>query len=143
MKYSIILSLLLAVVLSACQTRGDFLTEGEYLYLESEDAVMPIWVTGNMESGIFIITNHGGPGNTSGHEFHRHIHVFQELEKKYALVYWDQRMSGFAKGDPTRETLNIQQHVDDLDKLVTLVQTRYNPQSLFMYGHSWEGRIDT
>ena len=135
--------LLLAVItlwLLGCN-KSEWYSDGEYLYLKNKEAVMPIWVTGNINSGIFIITNHGGPGFASGLEFHKSVHGFQELEKDYALVYWDQRMSGSAKGDPKFEDISVEVHVEDLEKLVTLIQTRYAPQSMFLYGHSWGGGL--
>jgi hypothetical protein len=35
-----------------------------YFWVERNQAVMPVWVWGNIESGVFIIFNHGGPGSS-------------------------------------------------------------------------------
>ncbi|MEL6254121.1 MAG: alpha/beta hydrolase [Bacteroidota bacterium] len=134
------LFIILTAMIIGCG-QNDWYREGETFYLENHGAVMPVWVTGNLSSGIFIIANHGGPGFSSGLEFHRPTYGFKELEKKYALVYWDQRMSGSAKGDPKFEDMSVDIHVEDLEKLVTLIQSRYNPGSLFLYGHSWGGGL--
>ncbi len=99
---------------------------------------MPVWVKGNTNSGTFIIVTHGGPGATTGHDFTISV-GFQELEKDYAFVYWDQRMSGLSQGDPASSTLTIEQHIEDQEKLVELIRHKYNPQSLFLMGHSWGG----
>ncbi|WP_281616245.1 alpha/beta hydrolase [Flammeovirga sp. SubArs3] len=115
--------------------------DGEFFYLENKGAFMPVWVVGNVDSGIFIITNHGGPGYDSGMNFHTATESFQQLEKEYALVYWDQRMAGSSKGNPSLEDLTIEQHVEDLEKLVTLIEHKYAPKSMFMYGHSWGGGL--
>ncbi len=131
---------LVFALLTSCKKTENWNTDGETFFLKSEEAVMPVWVTGNVESGIFIITNHGGPGLTSGYDFHK-TRSFRDLEEQYALVYWDQRMAGMAKGDPNTGDLTILQHVLDLEKLVTIIQDRYNPQSLFMLGHSWGGGL--
>lgn len=138
----LILLLLLTVAFQGCKKTEGWNSEGDYFYLENEGATMPVWVTGNTESGVFIITNHGGPGGgTTGHDFHKSVYGFQALERDYALVYWDQRMTGMSTGDVKREELNIDQHVEDLDQLVSLIVDRYSPSSLFMFGHSWGGGL--
>ena len=35
----------------------------DYFWVERKNAIMPVWVRGNIESGVFIIFNHGGPGS--------------------------------------------------------------------------------
>lgn len=99
---------------------------------------MPVWVKGNIESGIFIIVTHGGPGSTTGHDF-TISKGFQDLEMDYAFVYWDQRLSGLSQGDPSLSTLTIEQHVEDQGMIVDFIINKYNPESLFMMGHSWGG----
>ena len=139
MKQSIII-LTFGLILFSCEKSEFWYSEGETFFLKSEGAVMPVWVTGNTSSGIFVIVNHGGPGLTSGYGFHTTT-AFKRLEEQYAMVYWDQRMSGMSKGDPITGDLTIAQHVEDLDKLITIIQDRYTPQSLFMFGHSWGGGL--
>ena len=133
--------LLSIVLLFIGCSKSDWHTEGEKFYLENQGAVMPVWVTGNINSGVFVIANHGGPGFGSGYEFHKSVHGFQELEKDYAFVYWDQRMSGSSKGDPEFDDMSVEIHVEDLEKLVALIQQRYQPNSLFIFGHSWGGGL--
>ena len=36
----------------------------DYFWVERNNAVMPVWVRGNIDSGVFIIHNHGGPGSS-------------------------------------------------------------------------------
>lgn len=128
---------LFAILLVACE-KSEWMTDGDYFFLENKEAVMPVWVKGNRNSDVFIITVHGGPGGTSGHEFPI-SKGFKLLEEKYNIVYWDQRMSGMAQGDPDPSTLTIDQHIEDLEKLVELIRYKYNPSSLFLLGHSWGG----
>jgi len=33
-------------------------------WVTRNNANMPVWVRGNIESGVFIIFNHGGPGSS-------------------------------------------------------------------------------
>lgn len=39
------------------------------------------------------------------------------------------------------ETTTIMQHVIDLDRVVTLIEDKYAPNSLFLFGHSWGGGL--
>ena len=141
MKTRIIAILALAAIASlfhSCQ-KSEWLADGDYFFFTNDGATMPVWVKGNIESGVFILTTHGGPGGgTSGHEFPI-SQGFKLLEEKYACIYWDQRMSGMSQGDAKPEDLTIDQHVEDLDQLVKLIEHKYNPQSLFLLGHSWGG----
>lgn len=132
------LFLLLAAGFLACE-KSEFLSEGQYFFVRHKGAVMPVWVKGNVESGIFLLTVHGGPG-ASGHEF-AVTRSFKELEKDYAVVYWDQRFSGLSQGDPKNATLSIDQFVEDVDVVVDFVRKQYNHPKLFMLGHSWGGGL--
>ncbi len=99
---------------------------------------MPVWVKGNVESGIFILTCHGGPGGTSGWEFPI-SKGFKTLEEKYAFVYWDQRISGSSQGEASVDDLTIDLHIEDLEKLALLIKDNYDPEAYFLLGHSWGG----
>jgi pimeloyl-ACP methyl ester carboxylesterase len=140
MKTKLIISILLITFLfSACE-KSEWLADGDYFFLEHKDAVMPVWVNGNIASGIFIVTNHGGPMRNTGHDFHL-SKGFKQLEEDYALVYWDQRMSGLAQGDPKISDLTVEQHYEDLEKLTELIIQLYKPESMFLLGHSWGGTL--
>ena len=135
---AILLGTGLILFLTGCE-KAEWLTAGDYFFLENKGATMPVWVKGNSNSDVYIITVHGGPGGgTSGHEFPISA-GFKLLEEDYNLVYWDQRMSGMSQGNPDKSDLTIEQHIEDLDKLVHLIIHKYNPQSLFLLGHSWGG----
>lgn len=92
------LALLIVISFISCEESEDWYGEGETMFLKTEGAVLPIWVTGNTASGIFIIANHGGPGTTSAYDFYTTT-SFKRLQEDYAIVYYDQRMS-HSKGDP-------------------------------------------
>ena len=127
----------LMIILTACDS--EFLNEGGYYFLKNKGAVMPLWVTGNLESEVMIVTIHGGPGE-SGHEFPLSP-GFKLLEKKYGLAYWDQRFSGLSKGDPNPNTLTIDHFVEDVQKMVNLIDHLYPGRKLFLLGHSWGGGL--
>lgn len=137
MKKLIWLSLI-ASFLFACE-KSEYLSEGNYYFIRHKGAAMPVWVKGNIASGVFLITVHGGPGS-SGHEF-AVTKSFADLEKDYAVVYWDQRFSGLSQGDPKKSSLSIDQFVEDVDVVVDFVQQQFNNPKLFMLGHSWGGGL--
>ncbi|MCB0643255.1 MAG: alpha/beta hydrolase [Phaeodactylibacter sp.] len=127
------------VVLSLGCSKSEFLSEGYYFHLENKGAKMPIWVKGNLESDVFLITVHGGPGD-SGHEFPL-SRGFELLEEDYAIVYWDQRLSGLSQGDPDKYDLTPELFIEDTEKVVELIRHKFNPKSMFMLGHSWGGQL--
>jgi len=127
----------IAIVLMSCD-KQEWIKSGDYFFLDHKGAKMPVWVNGNIESGVFIVTNHGGPMGTSGHDFRTSL-PFLELEKDYAVVYWDQRMSGMSQGDIDPSTLSVEQIIEDLNQLTTVLNERYEPTSMFLLGHSWGG----
>ena len=100
---------------------------------------MPVWVKGNFDSEVIIVTVHGGPGD-SGME--QHIATgFKMLEEDYLMVYWDQRYSGMTQGHADKETQTPDQFIEDTEKVVQLVQSKYPGRKLYMLGHSWGGQL--
>jgi pimeloyl-ACP methyl ester carboxylesterase len=128
----------LLLVLTGCENQS-YLSGGDYFFLKNKGAVMPVWVRGNQESGVMLITVHGGPGGT-GHAFVL-SEAFRELEKDYAVLYWDQRFSGLSGGDPDKSTLTIDQFIEDLSQIVQLAHYKYPDKKLFILGHSWGGGL--
>ena len=120
--------LILSLFMFGCE-KSEWLNEGDYFFLENKGAVMPIWVKDNRNSDIYILTVHGGPGSASGHEFPI-SQGFKNLEEKYNLIYWDQRMSGLSQGDPDPSTLTIDQHIEDLDRDFRSRQSRFRASRL-------------
>lgn len=130
------LCLPLALVATSCGLGYD---EGEYLWIRREGADMPVMVRGNLDSGVFVIFNHGGPGSSA--IFQASERFFAELERDYAVVLWDQRASGLAQGDARAESFTLDNFVADADLLVDVLEARYAPESIFMVGHSWGGTL--
>ena len=114
------LSILL--LLNSC-SKSEYLDEGDYFHLDNKGAKMPIWVTGNMESDVLLVTIAGGPGD-SGMAFHVN-QGFKLLEEDIAIAYWDQRFCGMAQGTPGRETLDPDQFVEDTEQVVALLSHKY------------------
>jgi pimeloyl-ACP methyl ester carboxylesterase len=114
---------------------------GDYFYLENDDAIMPVWVRGNKSSGVFIVFLHGGPGNTSMTYAISQAH--KELQGDYALVYYDQRGSGMSQGNSKPESYTINQFTRDLDKIIAVINYKYNNPKIFLLGKSWGGAVGT
>ncbi len=126
----------LAALLAAC---GPYMTDGDYYWVNRAGADMPVWVRGNIDSGVFLVTVHGGPGhNGQGTML---SDGFSELERDYAVVYWDQRMSGASQGNPSMDTITVDHFVADTDAVLSLIEQVYEPESLFVLGHSWGGDL--
>jgi len=115
------------------------MTEGDYYYVHRNGADMPVWVRGNVDSGVFIVTLHGGPGH-SGHEFVT-SQGFPMLEEDYAFVYWDQRASGMSQGNPSPETFTVEEFVADTDAVISVTREIYGYEEFFLLGHSWGGDL--
>ncbi len=125
--------------LISCQE--DMFREGDFFFLISKEAKMPVIVRGNRSSGVFIIFVHGGPGGTALQKVG--LPAFNELEKSYATVFWDQRASGSSQGNSSDDLLTLPQFVEDLDKLVDLIRYKYTNPTIFLMGHSWGGCLGT
>ncbi len=131
-------SVAMALGLAGC---GDYLEEGDYYHVSRAGADMPVWVRGNLDSGVFIVTLHGGPGD-SGHDFTL-SRGFARLEEDYAVIYWDQRASGLSKGNPSPDTFTIEDFVADTDGVVAAMQSVYGFEDFYLLGHSWGGALGT
>ena len=113
-----------------------------HFFLENDGARMMVRVEGNTQSKTFLVILHGGPGGETA-VYNVLATAFSDpLERDYALVYWDQRGSGNSSGHYDEEVLHVDQYVEDLDKLLTLLQHRYGEDiGLFLMGHSWGGAL--
>ena len=140
-RFTIFLTLVVLLILSAC-SKDEFQKDGDFFYLESVDARMPIWVKGNVESKKFIIFLHGGPEGGSS-QYYTIFPSHKEIEKHFAIVYWDQRMCGMSQGNPSMEDATLDQFTKDLDKVVSLINKKYDNPDLYLMGHSWGGALGT
>ncbi len=68
MKSYYIIFVMAALIMGACE-KTEFQTAGDFVHLSNKGTSMPIWVKGNFQSDVIIITVHGGPGD-SGMEQH-------------------------------------------------------------------------
>lgn len=138
MKAITIWILAAVLMLSACEP-SEFQSAGDFFHLSHKGAKLPVWVKGNFNSDVMIITVHGGPGD-SGMEHHIAL-GFKYLEEDYLMVYWDQRYSGMTQGRYDSDAHTPDQFIEDTEKIVQLLQARYPGKKLFMLGHSWGGQL--
>ncbi len=144
MKYLVPI-LFLVLFSQGCSNEELFIEDARRdLWLIHEGAKLPIVVEGNTQSKVFVILLHGGPGGTA-QDYNAGAKPFTDvLESDYAMVYYDQRNAGLAVGEWNEEKLTIEQHVEDLDKVIDLLLQEYdNDIQLFLAGHSWGGYLGT
>ena len=132
----------LIFVLTSCQKEK--ITIGtnvsETFYLDNNGASMRLLVEGNTSSHIFLLFVHGGPGSSS--YFYNTDYISQNIENKYAVVYWDQRNAGGSQGNSNGDHLNLPQMTEDLKKVIQLIKHRYGQDSgIFLLGHSFGGLL--
>lgn len=137
MKLPLLVLYSLCAVLCSC---SGYQTDGDFMYLRSAGADLPILVRGNTDSGVLIVWLSSGPGDP--------VSVMRgeatdALEQRYGMVYWDQRGCGSAQGNPAPETFTMDQFVEDTAKVIALVRARYRPERIFLLGHSWGGTLAT
>ncbi|MFT5821143.1 MAG: pimeloyl-ACP methyl ester carboxylesterase [Crocinitomix sp.] len=137
------LFVLVVLILGSCQKEPAVSTQmEESFYVRNGQVDIPAFVYGNGASKVFILVVHGGPGG-NGLEYRGGTYS-EQLEKKYAMVYTDQRHQGNSHGHLTDSEITVDAMVEDLHLTVTTLKERYgNDISIFMMGHSWGGTLGT
>lgn len=116
-------------------------TEGDLFYLNLGDAVLPVWIKGNTNSGKYLFVLHGGPGSTAMQ--YGELPCFKAIESNMAVVYFDQRLSGNSQGTADFSTFNFEQLCLDIDAVIDAVQLKAGNGKVFLLGHSWGGCLGT
>lgn len=130
----------LIFLISACKRETLDLNIKDHFFLVNDGAVMPVFVNGNTKSKVFLIYLHGGPGSTSLEVYQNESSPLTKLQSDYAIVNWEQRCSGSSQGNCSN--LTISQYVEDLEKVITLLKSRYASDiTIFLLGHSWGGSL--
>jgi pimeloyl-ACP methyl ester carboxylesterase len=112
----------------------------EVFYVENAGASMRVQVQGNTASRSFILVIHGGPG--AGAFFYNTKYITDNIENRFAMVYWDQRNAGASQGAANGTNLHLGQMVDDLKKVIEVLKYRYGKEiKVFLLGHSFGGLI--
>lgn len=140
-KYSRIplLIIVLSVVFS-CSKDENISDLNETIFVRHKDADMPAYIHGNGSEKTFLIILHGGPGGFG--LSYRNSTIKSDIEKEFAVVYFDQRGSGMAQGNYSEDGININIMADDVLALAKVIKHKYgNDSKLFLMGHSWGGAL--
>lgn len=128
------LGLLLACTFS-CQRKSDF------FFVGNEGAIMPVKVSGKVTSGTFLILLPGGPAG-DGLVYQKVFPMFkQQLEKQYAMVYYDQRGAGNCQGSYATNTLHLAQLSEDLSSVIASIRQMYPSPRIFLLAYSYGGAL--
>jgi pimeloyl-ACP methyl ester carboxylesterase len=110
----------------------------DHFFLQSEGVNIPIHVRGNINSKKILLLVHGGPGDNA--ITYRTEYVVNNVEKEFAVVYYDQRYAGASQGNGGSKDITV--FKAELKKVVELLKSRYgNNNSLYLFGHSWGGYL--
>lgn len=126
-----------SIFISSCEKENFY--QGDHFFVKNAGAEMPVYIKGNIESKVFILFVHGGPGGSAS--LASFIPVSRELEKDYAFAYWDQRALGLSQGNPDKKTFTVEQFVEDLDLVIDAINVRHNSPKIVIYGISWGGAL--
>jgi proline iminopeptidase len=116
----------------------------EFLFLRNDGADLPVWVKGNTASKTMIVYLHGGPVGKGalGDWAFINSDFFKSVTQDFAMVLFDQRGTGSSQGHYSKDLLNEEQFVEDLNKLINLLYNKYGTDiNVFLYGVSWGGYL--
>jgi len=133
----LVLALFALSILTSCGKENHY--QGDHFFIKNAGAEMPVYIKGNIESRIFILFVHGGPGGNSS--LSSFLPVSKEMEKDYAFAYWDQRGSGLSQGNPDASTFTLEQFVEDLDLVIEAINLRHDHPKIVIFGPSWGGAL--
>lgn len=125
-------------LLTASSCAPDWREGDEHFYVTHKGSSMPVWVTGNWRSNKIIVNVHGGPGTTNAIYYQKSS--YQRLADDFGMVFYEQRASGSALG-LRREHLTVDQFIEDLDMIMTVLEDRYPDAEFILTGHSWGGHL--
>jgi pimeloyl-ACP methyl ester carboxylesterase len=133
------ISILIITVLNACmQSQGEIKPT---FYVIHDEASMPVVVRGKITSNVLILFLHGGPGGTALKKIG--TRAFNSLEKEFGLVYWDQRGADGSRGGMVKRYMNLNQFIEDLDRVIDQLKLLYPTSEIFLMGHCWGGGLGT
>lgn len=134
--------LIALLILTGCQKEEYSISDhaSDTFYVENEGSSMRVLVEGNTASRIFILFVHGGPG--AGAFIYNTDYISENIENKYAVIYWDQRNSGASQGNCNTDNLTLEQITTDLKKVILVIKERYGQDvELFLMSHSFGGLV--
>ena len=100
-----------------------------------------VMIRGENAANPPLILLHGGPGLSET----RFFRLFNSpLEKRFTVVYWDQRGAGKSfHRDIPRSSMTVEQFIADLEELIDVVCRRLGKTQVVVFGHSWGSALGT
>lgn len=110
----------------------------DHLNVQTDGALLPVQVHGNMDSGTLLLVESGGPSGPSIAQRTVGYMPFQDtLEPELAVAIYDRRGTGNATGDYSVDDQSMDQLIADLDAVIAVLDERYAPDRLLLMGHSF------
>lgn len=107
----------------------------DYYRLDRQGVATPLWVRGNIDSGVIILQMHGGPADTAiRYSMHP---AYRDLESRYAVAYWDQPGAGNSRWLTPQREIPVSEISAALDEVVTLLHRESPHSKLFILAHSF------
>ena len=141
MKPFFCITTILIFALSSCKPNEDIQTSGmieESIFLKRDKQSLYLKVAGNINSKKILLIIHGGPGG-SGLDY-RDSFFINQIEKEFAVAYFDQRFGGnsFGNGGET----DYKSFQTDIEQTIDLLQQLFGQnQKIYLMAHSWGGFI--
>jgi pimeloyl-ACP methyl ester carboxylesterase len=111
-------------------------------FVTNNQETMPVWVHGKSDATCILLAVHGGPGSdVLEFRTYQNGSGFKDVEAQYLVAYWQQRASGQSYGTDNTSLFTIDQYIQDLDKVVDEIKTRYPNKKIALFGHSWGGML--
>ncbi|MEA5047960.1 MAG: alpha/beta hydrolase [Eubacteriales bacterium] len=99
-----------------------------------------IHIRGRNENNPVLLFLHGGPGVCNRHTI---LIDHADLANTFTIVAWDQRGSGGSYFGAKKETLTVDQLVEDANALVNWLCERFHKDKIFIIGGSWGSELGT
>jgi len=109
--------------------------------IEINGVKQTVLIRGENKSNPLLLLLHCGPGTAQVGFARQYLH---EMEQDFVVVNWDQRGSGLSyTPEVTRESMTIEQFIQDTRELVEHLLRRFGQKKLFVVGHSWGSILGT
>ena len=131
-------ALLIASLTSFLSCSLSDLAPDEAFFVETNGAVLPVYIMRNKESDVFVIYNHGGMGTAY---YRTYFDSYQQLRESYNIAFFTHRGVEASQGNPSLDSFNWDQFIYDLHLIVRTIDTKYHPKSIFLIGYSWSGYL--
>lgn len=142
MKSSLVLTILTILIMSCGKNNFTKFDTQETFIVTNKEEKMPVWVKGKGDANAILLVVHGGPGSdVLDFRNYQKGKGFKEIEKSYLVAYWQQRASGQSIGPDNKTYYTIDQYVEDCDRVVDELKTKYPNKKIVLFGHSWGGLL--